>query len=63
MRLKKDIKTIDTEQVRILMAKNMNILNLAETYFEEFKTILDTKTYEDGLILLTEEKKRNKKRK
>jgi hypothetical protein len=63
LRLKKDIKTIDTEQVRILMAKNMNILNLAETYFEEFKTILDTKTYEDGLILLTEEKKRNKKRK
>jgi hypothetical protein len=63
LRLKKDIKTIDSEQVRILMAKNENIFNLAETFFKDFKRIIDVRSYEEGLILLTEEKKRNRKKK
>ena len=45
------------------MAKNENIFNLAETFFKDFKRIIDVRSYEEGLILLTEEKKRNRKKK
>ena len=45
------------------MPKNSNIFNLAETYFEDFKQIIDIKTYENGMVILTEERKRNKKKK
>jgi hypothetical protein len=54
LKLKNDIKTIDTEQVRILMARNENIVRLSESYFEEFRRVVDSRGYEEGIVLLTE---------
>ena len=36
------------------MARNDNIVRLAESYFEEFRRVVDARTYEEGIVLLTE---------